>query len=269
MLMSASTLEQLAIREGIFRNSEITPAARANDTTDIWLTRGGIYHAKPSTPFRSASLDHIKYGHLTDDHQQQIIGADLGLYSITFVNRLEDDRRSLEAFHEFRLEAESKKFRYFLEVFHPNIDTGISTEKIPAFVNDHIARTLAGVTEVGRPLFLKIPYAGPAALEELVSYDPQLVVGILGGGAGTTLDAFQLIHDAQKYGAQVALFGRKINLSEDPLSFITLLRGITDGDIKPIDAVKTYHAKLCAAGIKPHRLLEDDLTLTEPVLRYS
>ncbi len=269
MLMSASTLEQLAISEGIFRNSEITPAARANDTTDIWLARGGSYHEQPSSPFRSASLDHIKYGRLTDDHQQRIIGADLGLYSITFVNRLEDDRRSLEAFHEFRLEAERKQFRYFLEVFHPNIDTGISAEKIPAFVNDHIARTLAGVTQAGRPLFLKIPYAGPAALEELVSYDPQLVVGILGGGAGTTLDAFQLIHDAQKYGAQVALFGRKINLSEDPLLFITLLRGITDGDIKPIDAVKTYHSKLSTAGIKAHRLLEDDLTLTEPVLRYS
>lgn len=269
MLMSASTLEQLAMSEGIFRNSEITPAARANDTTDIWLARGGGYHAQPSSPFRSATLDHIKYGRLTDDHQQEVIGADLGLYSITFVNRCEADLRSLEAFHEFRIEAEKKQFRYFLEVFHPNIDSGIAAEKIPGFVNDHIVRALAGVTQAGRPLFLKIPYGGPAALEELVSFDPQLVVGILGGGAGTTLDAFQLIHDAQKYGAQVALFGRKINLSEDPLSFLSFLRGITDGDISPMEAVRSYHDKLSDAGIKPHRLLADDLTLTEPVLRYK
>ncbi len=269
MLMSASTLEQLAMKEGIFRSSEITPAARANDTTDIWLARGGSYHTQPSRPFRSATLDHIKYGRLTDDHQQPFIGADLGLYSLTFVNRLEDDHRSLEAFHDFRLEAERKQFRYFLEVFHPNVDAGISAEKIPQFVNDQIVRALAGVTEAGRPLFLKIPYGGPAALEELVSYDPQLVVGILGGGAGTTLDAFQLIHDAQKYGAQVALFGRKINRSEDPLLFLTFLRAITDGDINPVEAVKAYHDQLSSAGIKTHRLLAEDLTLTEPVLRYS
>jgi len=37
----------------------------------------------------------------------------------------------------------------------------------------------------------------PKAMEELAQYDPNLVVGILGGGAGTTYDAFRLIHDAQ------------------------------------------------------------------------
>ena len=31
-------------------------------------------------------------------------------------------------------------------------------------------------------------------MEELAAYDPNLVVGILGGGAGTTYDAFRLIH---------------------------------------------------------------------------
>src|SRR5215510_14571005 len=76
--------------------------------------------------------------------------------------------------------------------------------EIPAFVNDHIIRSLAGVTKCGRPLFLKIAYNGPKALSELVNYDPQLIVGILGGGAGTTYDAFKLIADAQTYGARVA-----------------------------------------------------------------
>jgi hypothetical protein len=123
-------------------------------------------------------------------------------------------------------------------------------------------RTLAGVTAAGRPLFLKIPYNGPGPLEELVAYDPNLIVGILGGSAGTTLDAFQLIHDAQKYGARVALFGRKINLSEQPLVFIEFLRRIVDGEIGPVEAVKAYHAALEKLGIRPQRHLNADLQVT-------
>src|SRR5215471_6189319 len=106
---------------------------------------------------------------------------------------------------------EPKRFRYFLEVFDPNVTSGIAPEKLGEFINDNIIRSLAGVPESGRPLFLKIVYHGPRAMEELAQYDPNLVVAILGGSAGTTYDAFKLIHDAQKYGARVALFGRKIN----------------------------------------------------------
>jgi hypothetical protein len=125
------------------------------------------------------------------------------------------------------------------------------------------------VTQSGRPLFLKIPYNGPEALEELVAYDNRLVVGILGGGSGTTRDAFQLIHDAQKYGAKVALFGRKINLSEHPTTFIKMLRAITDGDLGPAEAVRAYHGELQALGIPPRRPLEDDQTLTDTTLSYT
>jgi hypothetical protein len=41
MLMSASTSEVLTIKERLFDESHITPAIRANDTTDIWLAQGG------------------------------------------------------------------------------------------------------------------------------------------------------------------------------------------------------------------------------------
>src|SRR5690606_3962081 len=37
MLMSVSTSELLTINERLFDDSPITPAIRANDTTDIWL----------------------------------------------------------------------------------------------------------------------------------------------------------------------------------------------------------------------------------------
>jgi len=268
MLLSASNLEQLAIREKRFAASAITPAARANDTSDIWVVRGGTYIQQPSRPFRSATLDHIKYGKLSDSHDAPVTGADLGLYSMTFSNDIERDHASLEAFADFRIEAERKGFRYFLEVFNPNVETGLSAEETGAFLNDHIIRSLAGVTSAGRPVFLKIPYNGPRAMEELASYDPHMIVGILGGSAGTTRDAFQLLHDAQKYGARVALYGRKINLSEHPLAMIELLRAVANG-LDPVEAVKQYHDRLQCEKITPARPLEKDMELTSSTQSYG
>ena len=142
-------------------------------------------------------------------------------------------------------------------------------KKVGSFVNDNIIRCLAGVTSAGRPVFLKIPYNGPGPLEELVSYDPHLIVGILGGGAGTTMDAFQLLHDARKHGARVALYGRKINLSEHPLAFIEFLRLIADDKIGPTDAVKAYHDILRKEKIKPIRPLHADLQPSHTITKYG
>ena len=270
MLMSAYVNEQLTIKEGLFRNSHVTPAARANDTTDVWAVRHGCYTAEPAQPFRSASIDHIQCGQCECDRESgEFPGANLGLYSVTFVNELEQDRATLQAFKEFREEAERKKFRYFLEVFDPNVPSGIPPEKLGEFINDNILRTLAGVPEAGRPLFLKIVYHGPRAMEELAQYDPNLVVGILGGSAGTTYDAFRLIHDAQKYGARVALFGRKINNAEHQLAFIEMLRLITDGRISPEEAVRAYHGVLQKKKIQPKLPLEKDLMLTDAAMSYG
>ena len=271
MLMSAYVNEQLAIKEGLFKNSHVTPAARANDTTDVWAARHGCYTREPSQPFRSASIDHIQCGEVECDREGsgEFPGANLGLYSITFVNELDQDREALLWYKEFREEAERKGFRHFLEIFDPNVDSGIAPEKLGEFINDNILRTLAGVPEAGRPDFLKIVYHGPKAMEELAQYDPNLVVGILGGSAGTTYDAFKLIHDAQKYGARVALFGRKINNAEHQLAFVEMLRLITDGKLSPDEAVRVYHGVLQGKGIKPHRPLEDDLKLTDQAMSYD
>ena len=112
-------------------------------------------------------------------------------------------------------------------------------------------------------------YHGPKAMEELVHYDPHLVVGILGGSAGTTYDAFKLLSEAKKYGARVALFGRKINNAENQLAFIRFLRLIADGEITAEEAVKAYHGVLQQLNIKPHRSLEDDMTLQTGVMSYG
>ena len=269
MLMSASTCEALTIGERLFDNSPVTPAARANDTTDIHILRGGRIHEAPSRPFRSASLDHIQCGHLDCSPEERRLGADLGLYSVTFNNDMELDHETLTQFKLFREESERKQFRYFLEVFDPNLPDAVCPQRLAQFINDAIARMLAGVAGAGRPQFLKIVYHGPQAMEELVRFDPNLIVGILGGSAGTTLDAFQLIHQAQKYGARVALFGRKINQAESQLAFVHFLRLITDGVLEPVEAVRAYHSVLEKLGITPHRPLDKDLELQTGVMSYG
>ncbi len=231
--------------------------------------RGSRYPTQPSLPFRTATLDHIQCGHLDCQPDERHRGANLGLYSITFTNDSIRDREALQEYKSFRLEAERKGFRHFLEVFDPNSPDLVEAGNIPAFINDAIVRTLGGVTSAGRPLFLKMVYHGPAAMEELVHYDPHLVVGILGGGAGTTFDAFKLLSEAKKYGARVALFGRKINNAENQLAFIRFLRHIADGDITAEEAVKAYHGVLQKLGVKPQRELKDDLMLQTNVMSYD
>ncbi|HUW84031.1 MAG TPA: hypothetical protein VMZ31_14700 [Phycisphaerae bacterium] len=270
MLMSVSTNEVVTIRQRLFDGSPVTPAVRANDTTDIHVARGASYPKQPSRPFRTALIEHAQCGQLDCDDSQRQLGANLGLYSITFNNDVDLDRRSLEAYRDFRVEAERKGFRHFLEVFDPNAPVHpIPPDKIGAFINDLIARALAGVPSAGRPLFLKIVYHGPKFMEELVHYDRHLVPGILGGSAGTTYDAFKLLAEAKAHGARAALFGRKINNAEHQLSFIQFLRWIADGEIGPQEAVKAYHGVLQGLGIKPNRSLHDDMQLTEQAVGYS
>ena len=178
-----------------------------------------------------------------------------------------------ELYREFRMEAEAYGFKHFLEVFNPNVSGAgvglgeLGSEEIGQFVNDNIVRVIAAVPMSQRPEFLKIVYNGPRALEELVAYDPSIIVGILGGGAGTTRDTFELLKASQKGGARVVLFGRKINLAEDPLTIVACMRRIVEGDITPKDAVKAYHDALKKKKLAPKRPLADDNEVTEAVLK--
>ncbi len=269
VLMSASSSEILAIEERLFDDSPVTPAARANDTTDIHVVRGGRYTSDLSLPFRTATIDQIQCGKAECAPAERGIGANLGLYSCTFNNDTEADRRVLAAYRDFRIEAEARGFRHFLEVFDPNLPGRVDPELLGHFVNDHIGRMLAGVPKAGRPLFLKIVYHGPKFMEELAAYDPELVPGILGGASGTTYDAFKLLAEAKKYGARAALFGRKINNAENQLLFVEMLRRIADDEIGPEEAVRAYHGALQESGTRPFRPLEDDMQLTNAAVSYG
>jgi len=262
MLMSVSTSGVVAVRERLFDDSSVTPAIRANDTTDIWLAGGqAAYGRQPSLPFRTVLLDEAMETDTNRPFTLRQPPVKLGLYSVTFNNDAALDRATLAAYREFREEAREFDFRHFLEVFPPNAPVQPVAD-IPRFVNDSIARLLAGIGAATRPIFLKIPYFGPAAMEQLVSYDSSLVVGILGGSAGTTFDAFHMLWEAKKYGARAALFGRKINNAEHQLSFVVQLRALADGHIEPADAVRAYHAELDRLGITPQRSLAEDLALS-------
>lgn len=258
MLMSASTAERLS-EEGLFKKSKVTPAIRLNDTTDIWSARGGRYKEAASRHHRTARIDQAK------KH------VDLGLYSVTFSNERDIDAINAEAYSEFRAEASEHRMRHFLEVFNPEFDVKLANKHhIGSFINDNIVRTLAGVMSEDFPLFLKLQYNGPRAMEELSSYDPgQLIVGILGGAAGTTRDTFELLSQAEKYGARVALFGRKIHFAESPIDIVTLMREVVARTVTPSEAVKAYHGALQKKGIKPTRALADDAQLTEQPLKLA
>jgi hypothetical protein len=269
MLMSCSTSEVLTIDERLFDDSTVTPAVRGNDTTDIHLQSGGVYPKEPSRPFRSCTIDQIQSGRVDPAPSERRRGANLGLYSITPNNDLDADYVTLTAYKEFRLEAEAKGIRHFLEVFDPNACGGACPHDLGRFINDWIARTLAGVPRASRPIFLKIAYHGPEAMEQLVSYDPHLVAGILGGSSGTTYDAFALLEEAKKHGARAALFGRKINNSEHQLTFVKFLHAIANGQISAEEACRAYHGELQKLAIKPYRALKEDLELTSTATSYA
>ncbi len=270
MLMSASTSEVLTIEQRIFDKSHVTPAIRANDTTDIWLATGSQYRSKPARPFRTASINHAMCGKVECSPAERKLGADLGLFSMTFNNDLELDHAMLTAYKQFREEAEGKGFRHFLEVFDPNACGDHCPHDLGRFIADNIVRALAGVTKKGRPVFLKIPYHGPASMEALAGYDRSIIPGILGGASGTTFDAFHQLIEARKYGARAALYGRMINNSEHQQTFIQHLRWLADGQLThPGEAVRSYHAALQKLGIHPYRSLEHDLLPTQRGSAYG
>ncbi len=56
MLTSQNSAEALDAGK-IFASSDVTPAIRLNDATDIWGFRGATYRGSAAIPFRTARLD--------------------------------------------------------------------------------------------------------------------------------------------------------------------------------------------------------------------
>lgn len=252
MLTSVSNAEALAKKPGNSR--KITLGFRGNDASDIWSQRGTRYPATKSLPFSSVNLKKVKKF------------SDLALYSLTFNNDVESDLRTLEDYRRFRIEAAELGIRHFMEVFNPNAPVNLRENDYGSFVNDHIIRTLAGVSEEERPLFLKVAYNGFDNLRELSEHDSSLTVGILGGSSGTTRDTFELLHRAEQAGSRVAIFGRKIQRSESQTDIVRLFRPVIEGKLSPEQAVEDYHAALAKKQIPSIRSLTADLKITDKIL---
>ncbi len=254
LLCSASSAEILQQRK-LFTETDVTPAVRLNDTTDIWSARGSRYRESPSQPFATIDLTAVKPL------------CNLGLYSVTFSNDLQADLTSLNHYHHFRRHARNAGMCHFLEVFNPAFDINLKGADLGDYINDMILKTLAGVTSIDAPLFLKMQFNGQRCMSDLASYNPEnLVVGILGGAAGTTRDTFELAKQAEEAGARVALFGRKINLAESPVELVRLLRQVIENQQSAEEAVVSYHEHLKASDIQPLRSLKQDNQITDPVL---
>ena len=269
MLMSASSNEVLTINERLFDNSHVTPAVRTNDSTDIWLAHGtGRYGGQPSQPFRSATIDHIQCGKVECEAEERRFGADLGLYSVTFNNDVNLDHRTLEAYKAFRIEAEAKGFRHFLEVFDPNAPR--TAARRPGAV--HQRPYCANLGRRDQP--------GPAAV-----FEDRLPWSCRHGSAGP-LRPLAGGGNSRRFGRHHlrrlphALGGEKIRRPRGPLRPQDQQRRASTElhPLPPRRGRRSTRARgsrqgvswaLEKLGIRPHRSLADDLEQTKTASSYS
>ena len=71
MLMSASTSEILTIGERLFDSSHITPAVRANDTSDIWLAAGSGRDSQGTSVRKAGQVQTTGLVQAAEDYRQE------------------------------------------------------------------------------------------------------------------------------------------------------------------------------------------------------
>ena len=214
---------------------------RMNAETGIWNPRYGSYRQQYSMPFQTARIEDARYcealmGTATACHVQ------LGLYSITLNNDVRADERTLNAYLNFAREVgNTPGFAHILEVFLPNVNLpGMDTEKRGKYTADSIVRTMSYLTRSQRPLFIKTAYTTREVWQELTQFDPELVIGALGGPRQNTRATLNLAHDVIAYGGRVILFGRTIFMEDDPREICRVLRAVLDGEMTPEEAHSEY-----------------------------
>ena len=264
MLMSASNTE-LLIHEGLFKNSPVTPAIRANDTSDIWRMRGAALHdllrarsARPRSPGRCTAPRH------------PVPAAPAPISAST---------RSPSTTTSTPICLRSKPSPISAPTLPRSasaISSGVQPERrfpaslpdvLPAYVNDAIPALPRLRHRADRPQFLKIVYNGPKALEELTSFDPAGDRGVLGGGGRHHPRLPASCFAGRTLRRTRRLVGREISLAETPLAIVATRRAPVAGAGRRRRPCKAYHGELQKQRIKPQRPLEDDMAITEAVLQ--
>ena len=145
------------------------------------------YGRQPARPFRTATIDHIQCGKVDCAAAERAPGRGpgpvLASRSTTTSSWTAD---TLDAYSAFRLEAEARA-----SATSWRSSTLTPPANMPARPTWPVRQRPdrprpGGRASRGRPLFLKMAYHGPAAMEALPATIRSLVMGILGGSAGTT-----------------------------------------------------------------------------------
>jgi hypothetical protein len=246
LLMTPADAEVLALDEGLFDNTHVTPIVRMNSETAIWNPRFGVYGSQHSMPFQTVFPEDTR-GYceaLIAPALECRIG--LGLYSITLNNDVQADLRMLSTYIQFaHTVGEMEGFDHILEVFLPNVKLpGMDEEKRGMYVADSIVRTMSYLRKHQRPRFIKTAYTTPQVWQELTQFDPTIVIGALGGPRQNARRTLQLAHDVVRYGGRAILFGRSIFGEVDPVGIARALRSVLDKEINPEEARSEFQKSL-------------------------
>ena len=243
-LMTPADAETLAVDEKYFDSIPVTPMVRWNAETSIWNPRYGNYRTRPAQPFQTVQVEAAAPESAFCDAVNNALNCRvrLGLYSITLNNDVDRDRQTLLAYLNFAREMGAHpQYEHFLEVFLPNVNLpGMDNEKRGQYIADSIVRTMSYLQKHEKPRFIKTEYTTAATWRELCEFDPDLIIGALGGPRINTRKTLELAHNVVSNGGRATLFGRTIFEDDNPRAICRALRAVLDGKQTPEQAYADY-----------------------------
>ena len=251
MLMSASSSYALTFRETLFDNSPRHPAVRANDTTDVHLAAADrrrspvapVPHCQPRPrPVRAPRMWPPSRRHPR---------RNLGLYSVTFDDDLGPRHRDPRAVPRVSRMKPAEGFRYFLEVFDPNIPNAVAPDILPRYINDMISSNACrGCSRAGRSSS-RWSTTAPRRWKNCSVMTRTWSSEFSAAGLGRRSTLSNCSRTLRSTRAKVAVRPQDQQRTENQLAFVQFLRLIVDGVINTIEAVKAYHAVLGRIGDPP------------------
>ncbi len=246
LLMTPADAEILALEEGMFHDSDVTPIVRMNSETAIWNPRYGDYRTQHSYPFQTVFPDDMKSYCESLVSPALDCSIQLGLYSMTLNNDVQADRRMLESYIQFaHTVGDIPGFDHILEVFLPNVNlVGFDDEKRGMYVADSIIRTMSYLRKHQRPSFLKTAFTTNKVWKEFTDFDPSIIIGALGGPRQNARYTLQLANNVARNGGRAILFGRAIFQEESPIAMVCALRKVLNNQFSVDEAYADYQRSL-------------------------
>jgi len=250
VLMSASTNDVLT-REGLFADSAVTPAVRANDSTDIHVLAGAPYPQQPLTAVADSENDEI------------IAGRDQPGALLDHASWRRGTRRcGARGVSGLQGRGRAGRPASLLEVFAPNVPCRCRTSAASSTTSSPDAGCVPGLDAA-------VPESCRTAARRRWRNWSRTTASDRGVSAGRPHDLRRVPPAAG--GPSPRRPRRPVsaqdNRSEHQLTFVRYLRAIADGEIDAAEACRSYHADLERLGIRPTAPLQDDLLLTDATIR--